>query len=164
MIKDANRIVTVTDRRGRKLGIKRVANALTHFRLARLLGADAGNAAVMNQALMYTAVVSINGDPVPFPRTELQLEALIDRLDLDAWSLVSKVQRDEFSLGTAEEQVAEAKKLVRDDELRQRLGLVQSNVPYDVAFSLTPAQRLAYTVILGQLQGGRFDWSRMAWH
>ncbi|MEI9983505.1 MAG: hypothetical protein WDN69_10035 [Aliidongia sp.] len=109
VIKDANRIVTVTDWRGRKLGIKRVANALTHFRLARLLGADAGNVAVMNQALMYTAVVSINGDPVPFPRTELQLEALIDRLDLDAWSLVSKVQHEEFGLGTAEEQVAEAK-------------------------------------------------------
>ncbi len=44
-----------------------------------------------------------------------------------------------------------------------RLWLVHHHVPYDVAFSLTPAQRLAYAVILGQFKGRNFDWSRMAW-
>ena len=55
------------------------------------------------------AVVSINGDPVPFPKTELQLEALIDRLDIDALDLVQKVQVEEFGAGNREEQADEAK-------------------------------------------------------
>jgi hypothetical protein len=47
--------------------------------------------------------------------------------------------------------------------LRSRLELVFNNVPYDVAFSLTGSQLLAYGVILGQSKGGQFDWSRMRW-
>jgi hypothetical protein len=110
VIKDANRVVVATDGRGRKLGIKRMSSGLSRFRLARILGPDAGNPAVMTEAMLYTAVVSINGDPVPFPQSVLQLEALIDRLDIEVLHLIHKVQQDEFGLGRAfEETVAEAK-------------------------------------------------------
>ena len=110
VIKDANRVVVVTDARGRKLGIKRMSSGLARFRLCRILGPDAGNASVMTEAMLYTAVVSVNGDPVPFPQSMLQLEALIDRLDLDVVMLVHKVQQEEFGLGRApEEMVTEVK-------------------------------------------------------
>jgi hypothetical protein len=110
LIKDANRTVIVTDDRGRKLGIKRVTNALSMFRLSRVLGSDAYNGPAIGQALMYASVVSINGDPVPFPKTELQLEALIDRLDMEALALIQKTQRQEFGYGAKpEDETGEAK-------------------------------------------------------
>jgi hypothetical protein len=37
-------------------------------------------------------------------------------------------------------------------------------VPYDVAFGLDDVQRMAYVVVLGQLDGLVFDWRRMSWH
>jgi len=43
------------------------------------------------------------------------------------------------------------------------LRLVSLGVPYEVALQLTPAQRLGYTVILGELQGGHFDWDEIRW-
>jgi|GEM_PF-674561 hypothetical protein len=110
VVKDANRIVIATDERGRKLGIKRMTSGLASFRLTRILGPDAGNRSLLAQAMMYVTVISIDGDPVPFPRTELQLEALIDRLDLAGFHLIQKVQQEEFGIGqTREEQDEEAK-------------------------------------------------------
>ncbi len=38
-----------------------------------------------------------------------------------------------------------------------------NGVPFDVAFSLSPAMRLAMVVGVGTLRGGRFDWETMAW-
>ncbi len=110
LIKDANRVVVVTDARGRKLGVRRISSGLARFRLCRILGPDAGNPAVMTEAMLYTAVVSVNGDPVPFPQSLLQLEALIDRLDIAVLHLVNKVQQEEFGLGgSPEAAVTEAK-------------------------------------------------------
>jgi hypothetical protein len=36
-------------------------------------------------------------------------------------------------------------------------------VPFDVAFSLPPDERLGWVVALGQLDGGVFDFAAMAW-
>jgi len=36
-------------------------------------------------------------------------------------------------------------------------------VPFDVAFSLAPDERLAWVVALGQLDGAEFDWPTMTW-
>ena len=36
-------------------------------------------------------------------------------------------------------------------------------MPFDVAFSLGAAERLAFVVALGRLDGGEFDFARMAW-
>jgi hypothetical protein len=52
---------------------------------------------------------------------------------------------------------------MRDDGLRERLWLVMNHVPFDVVFSLSPGELMAFSVIVGQLHGGRFDWSRMGW-
>jgi hypothetical protein len=36
-------------------------------------------------------------------------------------------------------------------------------VPFDVAFSLAPEDRLAWVIALGQLDGGEFDFPSMTW-
>jgi hypothetical protein len=44
------------------------------------------------------------------------------------------------------------------------LYLVQRGVPYDVAFGLDHAERMAYVVVFGTLEGNRFDWQHMRWN
>ena len=48
-------------------------------------------------------------------------------------------------------------------ELRSRLYLVTRNVDFDVAFSLKPHEVTAWTIILGELDGGEFDWASRRW-
>jgi len=36
-------------------------------------------------------------------------------------------------------------------------------VPFDVAFSLSPEDRLAWVVAIGRLDGGDFDFVSMTW-
>jgi hypothetical protein len=36
-------------------------------------------------------------------------------------------------------------------------------VPFDVAFSLPPDERLAYVVALGTMDGQEFDWHALRW-
>jgi hypothetical protein len=36
-------------------------------------------------------------------------------------------------------------------------------VPFDVAFSLSTEERLAFVVVLGRLDGGEFDFAAMRW-
>jgi len=43
------------------------------------------------------------------------------------------------------------------------LWLVKNGVPFDVAFSLDDTDRLAWTVVCGEQEGGVFDWSRGKW-
>jgi len=43
------------------------------------------------------------------------------------------------------------------------LYLVRNGVPFDVAFSLAPDERLAWVVALGTLEGREFDWHTRSW-
>jgi hypothetical protein len=43
------------------------------------------------------------------------------------------------------------------------LYLVKNGVPFDVAFSLSSVERLAFVIALGTLEGHDFDWSSMSW-
>ncbi|MGN6536411.1 MAG: hypothetical protein ACTHKQ_11870 [Mesorhizobium sp.] len=44
------------------------------------------------------------------------------------------------------------------------LYLVKNNVPFDVAFSLGPAEKLAYVVVIGEMDSGkRFNWATRTW-
>jgi hypothetical protein len=43
------------------------------------------------------------------------------------------------------------------------LYLVRCGVPYDVAFALEEAERIAHVVALGTLSGLIFDWNRLSW-
>ncbi len=41
--------------------------------------------------------------------------------------------------------------------------LVKNHVPYDVALSLGPAEKLAHCVVLGEDASNKFDWGSMTW-
>lgn len=43
------------------------------------------------------------------------------------------------------------------------MWLVKNGVPYDVAFEMSDAERLAHVVVLGEFEGNKFDWRRVRW-
>jgi hypothetical protein len=47
--------------------------------------------------------------------------------------------------------------------LRECVALVRRGFPPDWAFSLSNDMRVAFLVILGDLDGGVFDWSSGTW-
>jgi hypothetical protein len=46
---------------------------------------------------------------------------------------------------------------------RMALLCVSKGIDYDVAFALYPDELMAYCVIFGELDGGRFDWEASKW-
>ena len=43
------------------------------------------------------------------------------------------------------------------------LYLVKCGVPFDIAFSLSDTERLAFVVVMGTLDGNVFDWDELRW-
>lgn len=62
-----------------------------------------------------------------------------------------------------EDPLAVARAIAEDSAIRDCLFLVKNNVPFDVAFTLDEQTRTAWCVILGELEGGRFDWAHGVW-
>jgi hypothetical protein len=52
---------------------------------------------------------------------------------------------------------------MRTPGLRDALYLVSKGVPYGKAMRMSPARRLAYVVIFGELEGGKWDQARGRW-
>ena len=78
---NANRIERETDSAGRVIGVKRL-NFLEIHKITGLVGAvNAQNERYYNEALACASVCEIDGDLVMIPRTELQMDALMLRLD-----------------------------------------------------------------------------------
>jgi len=53
--------------------------------------------------------------------------------------------------------------MTRSADLVDSLYLVRDGVPFDVAFSLDAAERTAWIVVLGELEGLAWDWGAMRW-
>jgi hypothetical protein len=77
-----DRTATIRTSAGRHLTIKRLS-VVEKMRLAKALGEHSGNDSYSNFAVVAAAVREIDSVPVPFPMTNLQLEAIVQRLDDD---------------------------------------------------------------------------------
>lgn len=53
--------------------------------------------------------------------------------------------------------------LAKDPELVDCLFLVKHGVPFDVAFCLDSETRTAWVVVMGELEGLKFDWATRTW-
>ena len=89
IVLDANRIEYTTDTMGRRLGVKRV-NASLRRKVLKAMSADSGEKGqLFIMAATACCCVSIDGIDVPFPTTELQIDALIDRLEQEGLEAVA---------------------------------------------------------------------------
>lgn len=48
-------------------------------------------------------------------------------------------------------------------DFRESLVLVKNGVPFDVAFSMSRKMRRAAIIVLGEIDGGRWNWDSMSW-
>lgn len=81
LIKDALRAETITDGKGRRI-LLRKPGVLTQYRIVESVGPElAANLTYMNMVNPLTWVAEIDGDPIALPKSKLQIEALITRLD-----------------------------------------------------------------------------------
>lgn len=64
---------------------------------------------------------------------------------------------------TAGDLLTSARAMAEQPDLVQCLWLVKNGIPFDVAFSLAPDERLAWTVILSGFEGAAFDWETGEW-
>ena len=103
MTTDANRIEYEKDNRGRQIGVKKY-NFLNTHRITCLMGEASANEAAMNQAVLASSVVEIDGDPVRFPITLGELHAIMARLDLDGIGAAGRAMRRFFPAEDAEEE------------------------------------------------------------
>lgn len=61
------------------------------------------------------------------------------------------------------QQTDAARALYESADLWECLLLIKNGVPLDVAFSLPVDERLAWAVVMGEINGGKFDWDAMQW-
>ena len=83
-----DRHALVTDSRGRSIKIKKLS-ALDRMNLFRAAGAEnSENRLFMSYASAAAAVTELDGAHVPFPANQIQLSALVGRLDEDGLEAV----------------------------------------------------------------------------
>ena len=68
---------------------------------------SAGKQKYLGLVMVAASVVEIDGDPVSLPTTELQFDALIDRLDDDGFNAIGAGLQKHFGIGVTEEEIAE---------------------------------------------------------
>jgi hypothetical protein len=86
--KQGDGITRVRDSNGRSIGVKPMG-ALDMFRLTKVLGEDASNAALFRMANVAYSCVEIDGEHVARPTSMMTIEALISRLDFPGFVAIS---------------------------------------------------------------------------
>ncbi len=96
VIAKANAEAWVTDATGRVIKLKK-PGVLAQYRLVEVVGADAArNDVYMSMVLPLIFVSEIDGKPLQQPRTKIEVDALIQRLDEDGIAAVMKCVQDNF--------------------------------------------------------------------
>ncbi len=96
IIKAANKVITVTDDRGRQIGIKKLG-PLDRMKLFEVCGPEnSKNEAYLGYASLAFCVSAIDGEPVPRPSSRAHLEVLIQRLDDDGLNAVGQGVQEHF--------------------------------------------------------------------
>ncbi|NTG73302.1 hypothetical protein G6M02_08165 [Agrobacterium rhizogenes] len=108
VVQDANRIVHVTDARGRQIGIRKMHMSVRRRVLKALPDEMSRKMQYLGLCMLAACVVEIDGDPVSLPATELQFDALIDRLDDEGFEAVGNGMREHFGVGQNMDEIADA--------------------------------------------------------
>ena len=102
-----DKTASVRDSKGRMLTIKRLS-VIEKMRFAKALGEHNGNDAYSNFGVVAASVREIDGSQVVFPMSNLQLEAIVQRLD-DAGMEAALVALISVSAPAQQETLADAK-------------------------------------------------------
>lgn len=95
LMAEARREATVTAADGRRIHLVK-PTPLAQFKLVRILGADADNMTLLAMYSPLLFVASIDGEAVTLPQSQLELDALVMRLDDSGLEVVMKGVNENF--------------------------------------------------------------------
>lgn len=108
IVKAANKAVTVTDTKGRSLGVRKMP-LLDRMRMFEAIGPEnSKNEAYVGYAALACSVVSIDGEEVSRPTSKIQLEALLQRLGDEGINAVADHFESEAKAAVADAEAAKA--------------------------------------------------------
>jgi hypothetical protein len=107
VVGDANRIVRVTDARGRSIGIRKLNMSVRRRVLKALSDEMARKQQYLGLVMLAACVADIDGDDIYLPSTEAQFDALIDRLEDDGFEAVGLGISEHFGVGKSMEDIAD---------------------------------------------------------
>lgn len=104
ILKQTQKEITVTDKRGRTITLKKYTY-LRETQFIRMLGETASNDRYLSGVLPVLYVTAIDDDRILTPNTQRELDAIINRLDEDGMIAISNGIRENFiqsaPIGTA---------------------------------------------------------------
>jgi hypothetical protein len=106
IIQDANRIVHVKDGKGRQLGIRKLDMSRRRRVLKVLSDEMSRKQQYLGLVMVAACVVEIDGEEISLPVTELQFDALIDRLDDAGFEAVGEAIQEHFGIGQSGDDLA----------------------------------------------------------
>lgn len=107
VVNDANRIVHVTDSRGRKIGLRQ-PKFLDEFRIVEAVGPELSrNQTYMAMLNPLLFIAEIDGDVQPFPTTKIAVDSLINTAGREGFLAVIQGIAEHFGgvVGDADEQI-----------------------------------------------------------
>lgn len=108
IVADANRIVRATDTRGRTFGIRKPGMSVKRRVFKTLSDEMARKQRYLGMVMLASSVVEIDGEPISLPTSELQFDALIDRIDDEGFVAIGDAITEHYGT-TTEGVVDEAK-------------------------------------------------------
>jgi hypothetical protein len=102
MSAEAKKEFDITDATGRKLTLKKPPFT-AQFDLVALLGEKSRNSMYHTMVMPLTYVVAIDNEAVPFPQSERELRALIQRLDEHGYAALADGITEHFAQANSEE-------------------------------------------------------------
>jgi hypothetical protein len=105
LVQSARETFATTDKKGRKLLLRRLA-ALDTLRLFKAADPDLSqNTSWLSMASLAFAVLEIDGMPIPSPATEAQIENVVDLLGDEGLAAIADVLDESQPERTSKEQV-----------------------------------------------------------
>lgn len=108
LIQDAKAEFTVTDSKGRVITLRK-PSVLAQYNIIKMLGDTATNQTYVGMIMPLIFVVKVDGDDVPMPRTQRELDALIQRLDEEGIEAVTVGMEQRFGKMDPEQDKADVK-------------------------------------------------------
>lgn len=103
VIEDANRVYHLTDAKGRIIGIRKMGMNVRRRVLKVVSGEMASRPQYLGMVMVAACVVEIDGDEVRLPTTEVQFDALIDRLDDVGFQAIGAAIQEHFGVSNSAE-------------------------------------------------------------
>ena len=72
---------------GRKIVVRKMT-PIEQFRFKKVIGKFMDNLGFLSDAMMAASVRKVDGDPMPFPQSEANVEFILEKLGSDGWDAV----------------------------------------------------------------------------